>query len=154
GKGAESGTPRPTDHLVTDPPVIMALRDAYVAKALADPANDPVAQQAIRYHFDRMNTTLRNLERERADAEPQHLEALLRFAEHASRRPLTQNERADVLGYYHLLRTKNELSHEDAIRDSVVSILMAPDFLYRLDLADTGIRPSKPVIQPALAQSR
>ena len=131
----------------------MALRDAYLAKALADPKNDPVAPQAIRDHFDRMNTTLRNLEKERADAEPKHLEALLRFAERAYRRPLTEDERADLLAYYHTLRTKNELSHEDAIRDSVVSVLMSPDFLYRLDLPMPDTAPSKPLVRRTALQT-
>src|SRR3954454_689010 len=70
GKGAESGTDRPANHQITDTPVIIAMRDAYLAKAKADPSNDPVALQAIRDHFDRINATLRNLEKERADAEP------------------------------------------------------------------------------------
>ncbi len=130
GKGAESGTPRPADHQITDTPVIMSLRSAYLAKAAAGADNFPVAARAIRQHFDRMNSTLRSLEKEHADAEPKHLEALFQFAAHAYRRPLTQPERDDLLAYYHQLRTKNELSHEDAIRDLLVSVLMSPDFLY------------------------
>ena len=59
----------------------------------------------------------------------------MRFAERAYRRPLTANERTDLLAYYKKLRTKNALSHEDAVRDSIVSVLMAPDFLYRFDLS-------------------
>jgi hypothetical protein len=66
------------------------------------------------------------------------LDALLKFATRAYRRPLTKAEQDDVLAYYHQLRTKGELSHQEAIRDSIVSILMAPDFLYRLDLTDTS----------------
>jgi hypothetical protein len=134
GTGAESPSPRPLDHEVTDTAVIEGLRDAYVAKALADPHNDPIAPQAIREHFDRVNATLRALEKTRAAAEPKHLDALLRFAARAYRRPLSPAERADILAFYHTLREKNALPHEDAIRDSIVSILMSPDFCYRLDL--------------------
>src|SRR5207244_3947583 len=43
GGGAESGTPRPANHEVTDSEVIAEMRDAYLAKAAADPKNDPVA---------------------------------------------------------------------------------------------------------------
>ncbi len=111
------------------------MRDAYLAKAAADPKNDPVAPQAIRGHFERVNATLRGLEKEHTDAEPKHLDALLRFAARAYRRPLTKAERDDLLAYYTTLRTKNGLSHEDAIRDSIVSVLMSPDFLYRIDPA-------------------
>ncbi|HVW87294.1 MAG TPA: DUF1587 domain-containing protein, partial [Bryobacteraceae bacterium] len=136
GKGAESGTDRPADHAITDEPVIFAMRDAYLAKAAANPKNDPVAPEAIRDHFNRINATLRNLEKERREAEPKQLDALLRFAARAWRRPLTKSEQDDMLAYYHELRQKNEESHEDAIRDSIVSILMSPDFLYRIDLQD------------------
>jgi len=139
GKGAESGSPRPLDHEITDHAVILGLRDAYLDKALADPRNDPVALDAINVHFEGVNATLRALEKEHIDAEPKHLEALLRFAAHAYRRPLTQPERKDLVAYYHRLRDKNGLSHEDAIRESIASVLVSPDFLYRIDLVDAGL---------------
>ena len=138
GKGAEAGSDRPLDHEITDAAVIMKMQEAYLAMALADPKNDPVAPQAIREHFDGVNTTLRTLEKEHVDAEPKQLDALFRFAARAYRRPLAKAERDDLLEYYHALRNKNGLSHEGAIRDSVVSLLMSPDFLYRIDLLDTG----------------
>jgi len=142
GKGAESGSARPLDHQVTDTEVIMKMRDTYLAKAAANPNNDPVAPQAIREHFARVNATLRTLEKEHTDAEPKHLEALLRFAAHAYRRPLTKAERDDFVAYYHSLRDKNQLSHEDAIRDSIASVLVSPDFLYRIDLLDAALASS------------
>ncbi len=152
GKGAESGTARPLDHEITDAAVIVGMRDAYLAKAAADPKNDPVAPDAIRDHFGRVNTTLRTLEKERTDAEPKQLEALLRFSTRAYRRPLTKAERDDLLAYYRTIREKNELSHEDAIRDSMVSVLMSPDFLYRIDLAGAAaLKTSQPLSPYALA---
>ncbi len=149
GNGAESGTPRPANHLITDTPVILAMRDAYLAKAASDQSNDPVAAQAIREHFDTIDGTLRKLEKERAAAEPKQLDALLQLAQRAYRRPLTETERQDLLAYYHTLRAKNELSHEEAMRDSVVSVLMMPDFLYRLDLTDAYEPSAKPALRRA-----
>jgi len=139
GKGAESGTARPLDHEITDNAVIMRLKDAYLDKAQADPRNDSVALDAITVHFDHVNATLRALEKEHAEAEPKHLQALLRFAARAYRRPLTRAERDDLLAYYHKLRNKNGLSHEDAIRESIAGVLVSPDFLYRIDLLDAGL---------------
>jgi Protein of unknown function (DUF1592)/Protein of unknown function (DUF1588)/Protein of unknown function (DUF1587)/Protein of unknown function (DUF1595)/Protein of unknown function (DUF1585) len=136
GKGAESSSDRPTDHAVTDEAVIFKLRDAYLAKAAADPTNDPVAAEAIRDHFDHMNAVLRGLEKQRAEAEAKQLQTLLQFAERAYRRPMTEAERTDLLAYYHEVRSKNQLSHEDALRNMIVSVLMEPDFLYRLDITD------------------
>ncbi len=134
GKGDESGSERPTDHAVTDTEVIFKMRDIYLAKAAADPTNDSVAAEAIRDHFNQMNATLRALEKERAEAEPRHLEDLQQFAARAYRRPLTNTERTDLLTYYHQDRTQNQLSHEDAIRGAITGVLMEPDFLYRLDM--------------------
>src|SRR5271156_2028821 len=143
GKGAESGSERPADHAVTDAAVIFKMRDTYLAKAAADPTNDPIAAEAIRAHFNQTNATLRSLEKERADAEPRQLEAALQFAQRAYRRPLTAAERADLLAYYRQDRAQNQLSHEEALRDALTSVLMEPDFLYRLDISN-GLMASGP----------
>ena len=142
GNGRESGSSRPSDKEVSAEAVILGLRAAYLAKA--EPGHNAIALEAIRDHFERVNATIRGVERMRADAERLHLEALTKFAAKAYRRPLTAAERDDLLSYYQTLRTKGSLSHEEAIRDSVVSILMSPDFCYRLDLRDgstSGMRP-------------
>ena len=132
GKGAESGTLRPSDEAVSTPEIIFGLRDKYLAKAQADPRPNLVAIEAIRVHFEWVNNTLRSMEKLHADAEPQHVQALARFAERAYRRPLTPPERDRILGFYQTLREKSGLTHEEAIRDSIVSILMSPNFCYRM----------------------
>ena len=70
GKDPEAGRPRPTDKAIDDPAVIFGLRDDYRAKAAANPANDPVAVQAVEYHFARINDSLRRIQKMRLDAEP------------------------------------------------------------------------------------
>ena len=142
GKGAESGLPRPLNHAITDTAVVMELRDKHLAKAAADPANDVAeAQKAIRWHFALRDATMRKVEKARLAAEPKHLAALQAFAARAWRRPLTAAEKANLVTYYRTLRAKNQLSHEDAVRDSLVAVLMSPDFLYRMDPA--GARTAK-----------
>jgi hypothetical protein len=150
----------------------MGLRDAYIAKALADPTkdttipevtdrfftadpnvkNDPIAPEAIRDHFSGIDATLRAFEKLHAEAEPKHLDALLKFTARAYRRPLSTAERDGILTYYHTLREKNDLTHEEAVRNSIASILMSPDFCYRIDL-DSGSprRGTKPVAFNATA---
>ena len=158
GNGRESGSVRPSDKAVAATPVIFGLRDAYLAKA--EPSDNPIAMQAIRDHFQRVNDTIRSVERMRMEAEPRHLDALLKFASHAYRRPLSQPEHEDILAYYRSLRDKGGLTHEEAVRDSIVSILMSPKFCYRIDLleakamggrASTGGLPVRPLSGYALA---
>ncbi len=91
-----------------------------------------VALEVVRDYFERMNANVRALEQARAAAEPSHLDALLAFAGRAYRRPMTKAEQDDLLAFYRSLREQH-LSHEDAIRDSVVSVLMSPYFCYRID---------------------
>jgi len=134
-RDAEAGLPRPANHKITDTAVIMDLRDRHLVKAKADPSNDvAVAVKAINWHFALKDATIRKVEKARVAAEPVQVASLARFAERAWRRPLTAAERADLAAHYRMLRDKSQLSHEDAIRDSIVGILMAPDFLYRFDL--------------------
>ena len=164
GKGAEAGSERPTDYPVGATPVILRLRDAYVAKAKESPRNDFDAVAAIEDHFQRVGATLRRMERLHNEAVQRQLDALLRFATRAYRRPLTQAERDDLLAFYHSLRDKNGrgkgesdtegLTHEDAIRDSIVSVLMSPKFCYRLQpekTPQTALKASQPLSNYELA---
>ncbi len=49
--------------------------------------------------------------------------------------PSSTAERTDLLAYYHQDRTQNQSSREEALRTLITSVLMEPDFLYRLDMA-------------------
>jgi len=146
GNGRESGHERPADRPVTHDSVIFGLRDKYLVKAVADPGNDPLVKPAIEAHFQFVNAAIRAVEKARADAEPKHLAALAGFAAKAFRRPLMEAEKTDLVSYYKEIREKGGLSHEEAMRDSVVGVLMSPDFCYRIDLLDT--RTSKALAQP------
>jgi hypothetical protein len=142
GKGAEAGRERPLDKPVNAPEVIFGIRDEWLAKAAADPNHSPDAPEAVRHHFQGMNDAIRRMERMHVEAEARHKEALLKFAARAYRRPLTPKEREDTLAFYHTLREKNALTHEEAIRDSIVSVLMSPKFCYRIDLGSAAAAPA------------
>jgi hypothetical protein len=135
GGGAEAGLPRPVGRNVTDSSVIAEIRDQYVA--LANASGNAIAAAWMPQHFNRIDATLRSLEKMRAAAEPVQVEALTRFAARAYRRPLTKAERDGVLVYYQKLRKQSGLSHEEAMRDSIASILISPVFLYRIDLRNS-----------------
>jgi hypothetical protein len=121
---------------------IKRLSEVYLAKARRYGASD-VALEAITVHFKNISAAIRWVERTRREAELGHLEALQDFAERAYRRPLTKAERAGVVSFYRSLREQDGLSHEEAVRDTVVSVLMSPHFCFRVDLAATGqgVRP-------------
>jgi mono/diheme cytochrome c family protein len=114
----------------------------YLAKARRVGASDR-AIAAIEDQFRIIADAIRRVETDHREAEPRHVEALQRFAERADRRPLSDDERRGVAAFYRELRDKDGLTHEDAVRDSVVGILMSSRFLYRVDLPGGGgsVRP-------------
>ncbi|HVW01930.1 MAG TPA: DUF1587 domain-containing protein, partial [Planctomycetaceae bacterium] len=93
---------------------------------------------AIETYFRDMSASIRWVEETRLQAEPSHLATLQEFASRAYRRPLTTVEKDDLVAFYRLLREQDELGHEEAIRDTLVAILMSPHFCYRFDLAAAG----------------
>ncbi|MFM8893274.1 MAG: DUF1592 domain-containing protein [Planctomycetia bacterium] len=129
----ESGSQRPADKEISSPEVIFEVMDRYVKNAEAN--DNAVAADAARVHFCSVNDALRRMEALRAAAERKHLDALARFAARAFRRPLTGDESADIDAFYEMLRRDRSLTHEEAVRDSLVRLLMSPDFLYRIDHA-------------------
>jgi hypothetical protein len=113
------------------------LAEAYLAKARRIRAGDE-ALGAIETYFAGISAEIRRVEHSRMAAEPSHLEALTRYAERAYRRPLSPAERDDLLGFYRKLRRDEDLSHEEALRDTLATVLLSPQFCYRFDLAKPG----------------
>ena len=139
--GDVPAAPTPEDKEVTSEAKIRQVEKEYLGLAQG---GSEVAVKAVKDYFEWTNDTVRATEKARLDAEPGHLEALLQFAAKAYRRPLAPEEKADLLAFYHTMRTKDGLDHETAMRELVVSVLMAPDFCYRLDLGmvdEPGVKP-------------
>ena len=73
-------------------------------------------------------------------SEPRHLDALLRFAERAFRRPLEVREKVDLLNLYRSLRSGGE-EHDPALRSLLARVLVSPNFLYRIEQPPAGVKP-------------
>jgi hypothetical protein len=113
------------------------LAEDYLAKARKQKATDE-AIDAIRTYFANISAEIRWVEAARLKAESSHLETLLKFAERAYRRPLIPTERDGLLQFYRALRQKDDLGHEEAVRDTLATVLLSPHFCYRFDLATPG----------------
>ncbi|HWN95669.1 MAG TPA: DUF1592 domain-containing protein, partial [Methylomirabilota bacterium] len=128
---------RPEDKSVTEQAKIKKLGEIYLAKAQRNNASETV-QAAIKEHFDLVAANILRVEQQRVAAEPGHLKALEVFAGRAYRRPLSSKERDGLRAFYRESREQNGLEHEDAIRDCIVSVLMSPNFCYRIDLVEAA----------------
>lgn len=112
---------------------IEQLGERYLAKAKRN-GGEETPLGAIGDYFQAINQQIRWVESARLAAEPLHLEALIEFAAKAYRRPLESAEQADLKSFYHDLRQSEDVTHAEAIEDTLVMILMSPHFCYRLDL--------------------
>lgn len=129
-RGEEFDFARAEDKDVTSEEKIRRLGEVYLAKAVDNRA-DETAQEAIREYFININASVREVERDRLAAESVHLTALLEFMERAFRRPIGDTESKDLVAFYEERRSLEGASHEEAIRDALVSILVSPHFWYR-----------------------
>lgn len=124
---------RPENQAALAADQVQKLCALYLAKAERNDASEP-ALQAIRFYFEDMNRRMRRVEQMREKAQQQHLNSLLKLATHAWRRPPGASERQQLLAFYQHLRTEQQLTHDQAIRDTFVSLLLSPYFCYRIDL--------------------
>jgi hypothetical protein len=74
------------------------------------------------------------------DTQPDHLDAVLKFADGAYRRPLAEAEKDELRLLYRKLRVE-ELRHDQAIRLTLARTLVAPAFLYRAEKPGPGDKP-------------
>jgi hypothetical protein len=92
------------------------------------PMREPIKQRAEEFRRLLTNT------------QPAHLEAALKFAEDAFRRPLTDAEKGGLRGLYGRLRAE-AVPHEQAVRLVLARVLVAPAFLYRSEKPVAGEKP-------------
>lgn len=128
---------RPENKASQSAAMIKQLASVYLDKAKRSGGGD-VEINAIRHYFRTINEQIRWVEQARNKAEQSHISAVLTFADRACRRTLSKSERDDLRNYYRSLRNVDGLSHEEAIQDTIVSVLMSPHFCYRVDLAGAG----------------
>lgn len=113
------------------------LSEVYLEKIERSTSNE-TAIQAVKDHFRLMDERLRRVEKDKQESESKHLLTLCDFAERAYRRPLSTNERDVIPRFYKRLRREDKLDHEEAVRDTLVAILLSPHFCYRVDVPPPG----------------
>ena len=75
------------------------------------------------------------------DAEPKQLQAVIASTPRFWRRPLSSQEKQQLSDLYHNFRSQG-LDHEPALRQLIARILIAPEFLYRVEETDPDHGPA------------
>jgi len=99
---------------------------------------DPSAFEPMR---EPIITRASAFEKRLVEVEPKQLAVIVEFAERAWRRPLAEGERAELQALYGALR-KQDLAHEDALRQLLARVFVSPAFLYRGENSTPGKDPA------------
>jgi hypothetical protein len=99
----------------------------------ADPSAFTPMREPIRQRAEQFKKLL-------VDTQPAHLDAVLKFAERAYRRPLAATEQDELRSLYRKLRAE-EIPHDKAIRLTLARVLVSPAFLYRSEKPGPGKQP-------------
>lgn len=124
---------RPEDRESAQAEMIERLAEVYLQKAREE-GGEQAALTAIESYFRNISSQIRTVEQVRLQSEAAHLQSLAEFASRAWRHSAAQAEIDSLLHFYNTLRRDEGLTHDEAIRDSIVAVLMSPGFLYRTDL--------------------
>lgn len=90
-----------------------------------EPLREPIKNRAITF------------KQQLIDTQPAHVDALVRFAEKAYRRPLTPHDEQTIRDLYAELRAQKQ-PHEEAFKLSLARVLASPAFLYRSETPGPG----------------
>ncbi len=99
----------------------------------ADPSAFAPLREPINQRAEEFKKLLTN-------SQPAHLDAVLKLAEGAYRRPLTSDEQGELRALYRKLRGE-EIPHDEAIRLTLARVLVSPAFLYRTEQPAPGKQP-------------
>ncbi|MFO1046080.1 MAG: DUF1592 domain-containing protein [Planctomycetaceae bacterium] len=111
---------------------------------------EQLATNPIHLFFEQIRTSLASHRTQLKQAEPLYLKNLEAFAHAAYRRPLTPKELEDLRSFYHDVASQKEHGLEQAVRASIIRVLMSPYFGCRIDPAPAGDT-VKPLSDLALA---
>jgi hypothetical protein len=104
----------------------------------------------IHVFFEDIREGLKRRDRQLKQAEPAYVRNLQEFAQAAYRRPLTAEESKRLEQFYRSVASQDEYGIEQAVRASVIRILVSPHFCYRVEVPPAG-KTIQPVADLALA---
>jgi hypothetical protein len=104
----------------------------------------------IHTFFEDIRQGLKRREQQLKQAEPAYIRNLLDFAQAAYRRPLSAEENNKLVEFYRSVASREEYGIEQAVRASVLRILVSPHFCYRVEVPPAG-KAIQPVADLALA---
>ncbi len=96
-----------------------------------------------RQYIEALHHEYNQVESAQLGAQPRHVEDVIDLAKRAWRHPLTRQEQDKLRRLYTVVREESSLDHRSAIRVMISQVLVAPEFLYRLEEPGQQRKPSQ-----------
>ncbi|MBY0521904.1 MAG: DUF1592 domain-containing protein [Gemmataceae bacterium] len=122
----------------------------YLRRSNVTATGADLEKHPIHAFFEDIRQGLKRRARQLKQAEPAYIRKLQDFAKAAYRRPLTAEEDKKLLEFYQSAAKQSEYDIEQAVRASILRILVSPHFCYRVELPPAG-KAVQPVGDLALA---
>ena len=129
---------------------LLRFEQIYLKRSNVTATGADLEKHPIHAFFEDIRQGLKRRETQLKQAEPAYVRHLQEFAAASYRRPLTAEESNQLLDFYHSIATQNEYGIEQAVRASIIRILVSPHFCYRVELPPAG-KTIQPVADLALA---
>lgn len=118
---------------------VQRLEDTYFSRSnIKNLTPEELALHPIHTFFADIRAGLQLRQTQVQAAKPTYLQQIEKFAAAAFRRPLTENELAQTRAFFEKLSAQPEHGVEQAVRASLIRILVSPHFCYRIDPAPPG----------------
>jgi hypothetical protein len=129
---------------------LRAFEQIYLKRSNVTAAGAELENHPIHVFFEDIRQGLKRRDEQLKQAEPACIRHLQQFAQAAYRRPLTAEENKKLVDFFRSVASKEENGIEQAVRASVVRILVSPHFCYRVEVPPAG-KTIQPVADLALA---
>ncbi|MDA1016615.1 MAG: DUF1592 domain-containing protein [Planctomycetota bacterium] len=126
------------DPKLVEDETLSRFRDIYLARSNVKVTGKELESHPIYVFFETIRTGLKKQAANSKRAAPIYLRQLEEFARRAYRRPLTDRELTELRTFFDETRQQPEFGVEQAVRASIVRVLVSPHFCYRMDPLPTG----------------
>jgi hypothetical protein len=117
---------------------VLRLEETYFKRSGGKVKEEERETHPIHTFFADIRKGLKQRDEQLAAAAPGYLQQLETFAESAWRRPLSERETQQLRDFYHKLSKQPEFGIEQAVRASIIRLLVSPHFCYRIDAPPPG----------------
>lgn len=137
-KHADFDTFKEEDPALATDGAVLRLEQVYFQRLGVKGTAGELATHPVHTFFAEIRHGLQQRATQLQQAQPRYLQQLESFAEAAYRRRLTGPERVQLQTFFHKLSQQPEFGIEQAVRASVMRVLVSPHFCYRIDPAPPG----------------